>query len=386
MRVLVSQSGMKHTLGLMRHLSLAGHEVTGVGTGWRNRAGWSRYPAGFVAGNEKAEDRWLEDLTAYLRKAPTDVYVPMGFPVNEFAVRNHSAFAGLCGVAVPDEERFSLAKDKLRMAQLATELGVGTPSTHEVKSRAEAEALATGLTFPVVIKGRFETGGQRVLAVARTAEDFLPEFDRLCAEFALTDGDLPIIQEFVPGTGWGFFAFYQHGRCRRVFMHRRVRELPASGGSSTCAESVRDESLEKAGRLMLDHLHWHGAAMVEFRKDDRDGTFKLMEINPKFWGSLELALAAGADFGSDYVKAAAGEEVPEHGSNDYRSGLRYCWPFDGDLLHAMERPRHAVAVFADMFNPRTARNAWLRDPLPLLHSMAMCGKQIVCRMFGKPVP
>jgi predicted ATP-grasp superfamily ATP-dependent carboligase len=374
---------MKHTLGLIRHLRRAGHEVIGFGGGWRNRSRWSRYPTDIVPADERDEQQWLQDLTDRLQRFPADVYIPVGFPVNEFASLHREAISRLCGLAVPSPEAFALARDKLRMAQTAEQLGVGTPHTFGIRNRAEAVALQKSLHFPLVIKGRFETGGQRLLAVISEASGFMPAFDRLCAEFCLTEDQLPIVQEFIPGTGYGFFAFYQHGTCRRVFMHRRVRELPASGGCSTCAESICDEALEAAGRKLLDHLDWHGVAMAEFRRDDRDGSYKLMEINPKFWGSLELALAAGADFASDYVKVARGEDLPVLTSADYRCGLRYAWPFDGDIQHAMERPASLPSVVRDMMNPFVMKNSWLRDPLPLLHSMLMCGRQVLRKICRK---
>lgn len=79
-------------------------------------------------------------------------------------------------------------------------------------------------------------------------------------------------------------------------MHKRIRELYTMGGPSTCAISVYDPKLLDYGLKILGALNWHGIAMVEFKKDSKDGTFKLMEINPKFWGSLDLAIASGIDF------------------------------------------------------------------------------------------
>ena len=79
-------------------------------------------------------------------------------------------------------------------------------------------------------------------------------------------------------------------------MHRRIRERLVMGGPSTCAESVYDSKLLDYGLRVLKNLKWHGVAMVEFKKDSIDGEFKLMEINPKFWGSLDLAIASGVDF------------------------------------------------------------------------------------------
>ena len=386
MKVLVSQSGMKHSLGLMRHLRRAGHMVTGIssGEGWRNRARWSWYTSETVVANQKCGAAWLAEMKLLLKDREHPIYIPVGFPVNEYASRFTEELRPLCGLAVPSLEAFELARDKLKMAETALRLGVGTPHTLGVKSRNEATKLAATLNYPAVIKGRFETGGQRILAVVHSPGEFTTEYQRLCDTFCLGDHELPIIQEFIPGTGWGFFAFYQNGKCRRVFMHRRVREIPATGGCSTCAESVNDPALEAAGRRLLDDLNWNGVAMAEFRRDSRDGSYKLMEINPKFWGSLELALASGADFADDYVRAACGEELPERTSSDYRCGVRYSWPFDGDILHGMERPAHLFSVFRDMLNPFVKKNAWLRDPLPLVHSMLMCGRQIARKLFGKP--
>lgn len=75
-------------------------------------------------------------------------------------------------------------------------------------------------------------------------------------------------------------------------MHRRIREVPPS----SAAESTYNSELLKLGRKILELLNWHGVAMVEFRRDSATGEFKLIEINPKFWGTLDLAIAAEIDF------------------------------------------------------------------------------------------
>ena len=90
--------------------------------------------------------------------------------------------------------------------------------------------------------------------------------------------------------------FNQNAEPRALFVHKRLREYPLSGGPSTLRESVvRPEVAELAVRL-LRALNWFGLAMVEFKVDPRDGVPKLMEVNPKLWGSLSLAIASGVDF------------------------------------------------------------------------------------------
>src|SRR6185312_9651469 len=75
--------------------------------------------------------------------------------------------------------------------------------------------------------------------------------------------------------------------------HERIHALPVTGGASTYRRSIEPpEALLRATDTLLSHLRWHGVAMVEF-KVAPDGDFRLMEINPRLWGSLPLAVAAG---------------------------------------------------------------------------------------------
>jgi predicted ATP-grasp superfamily ATP-dependent carboligase len=98
--------------------------------------------------------------------------------------------------------------------------------------------------------------------------------------------------------------------------------------STLCeSTSVDPEALEYGTRL-LSHLGWHGVAMVEFKRDDRDGALRLMEINARFWGSLQLAIDAGVDFPGILVDIAMGQEPPALPA--YRLGARSRWLL-GDL-------------------------------------------------------
>jgi hypothetical protein len=113
-------------------------------------------------------------------------------------------------------------------------------------------------------------------------------------------------------------------------MHRRIREWPASGGVSTAARAIRDPALLRSGKAILDALQWHGVAMVEFkyRPDVEDYVF--IELNGKFWGSAELALSAGVNFGADLIRVYRGEFLEY--DDKYDEECEFYWPLDGDLL------------------------------------------------------
>jgi hypothetical protein len=105
-----------------------------------------------------------------------------------------------------------------------------------------------------------------------------------------------ILQQRIVGPGTGIFLLLWDGRVRAVFAHRRLREKPPAGGVSVYRESiVADPALVERSRRLLARLHWQGVAMVEFKIDAFTGTPYLMEINGRFWGSLQLAIDAGID-------------------------------------------------------------------------------------------
>ncbi len=181
------------------------------------------------------------------------------------------------------------------------------------------------------------------------------------AELATCERGGAVVQEYIPGEARAFFALFDHGVPRAVFMHRRLREYPITGGASTAAESIRDPVLAELGLRLLNSLRWHGVAMTEFKYDRRDGRYRLMEINPKFWGSLDLAIAAGVEFPWLTARLAMGEPFPP--VMDYRVGARFQWAFD-DLLHAVARPGAVGAFFRDFWDPAVESDLRWNDPGP----------------------
>jgi predicted ATP-grasp superfamily ATP-dependent carboligase len=166
-----------------------------------------------------------------------------------------------------------------------------------------------------------------------------------------------LLQERIPGPGVGLFACFDDGHPTALFAHRRLREKPPSGGVSVlCESSQLDPAAVEYSQLLLSELGWRGVAMVEFKRDDRDGQLRLMEINGRFWGSLELAIAAGVDFPSLALDVATG--VRRSPQSAYRIGLRTRW-LAGDLdalLMILKRDREQLQLPAS--HPGRLRVLW----------------------------
>jgi predicted ATP-grasp superfamily ATP-dependent carboligase len=150
--------------------------------------------------------------------------------------------------------------------------------------------------------------------------------------------DFPsMIQEKVIGPGTGLFTLFQNGRHLALFSHQRLREKPPSGGVSVVCESVAlDEEMVEASKKLLAAVDWQGVAMVEFKRDIRDGHAKLMEINGRFWGSLQLAIASGVDFPVLFLHMLTQSAQKRGADDNYRIGLRMKW-FLGTLDYLLIR-------------------------------------------------
>ena len=354
-RVLVTDGELKHTLGIARALHARGHEVHVLARSARapsvhSRAvrAWHRAPQA----SDPAYDALLLEIAASL--APASV-IPVGNGGVAAADRLRRCWPQDVRVALPPPESLALANDKAGTGALARAAGVRTPRERHVADLDAARAAFAELGAPLVLKSAREEG-RKVLRYVRTEAGLERAFSDVSAR---ASGGV-LAQEFVAGDGYGFSALYWNGRRLRWFMHRRVREWPPSGGTSACAESVpKAPELEQAGTTLLDSLAWHGVAMVEFKGTPGRGTLSLMEINAKFWGSHDLALASGVDFPGDLAALLEGGTLPPQ--RPYRA-VRCSWPLGGDLWHGMFRPRALPAVLWDALSPRVA-HTWRRDDL-----------------------
>jgi predicted ATP-grasp superfamily ATP-dependent carboligase len=340
-RVLVTDASYKNALAAIRNLGRHDVEITG-GAVRRIAPGlFSRYTSSRMVYPAPArEDEFVEAIIRTIEKDGVDVVLPVGGETTRVLSNHKSRVIQHAALPVADSSAMEIASDKAKTMELAARLGVPIPRTFA--SAAEVDR------FPVVVKAAQGSGDVHYVNSAD--------------ELRATDTGGALIQEYVPGEGFGFFALFVDGRERAIFMHRRLREYPVTGGASTAAESFYDPVLCELGLRLLRALDWHGVAMVEFKRDLHDGQYKLMEINPKFWGSLDLALAAGVEFPWLAVRAALGQEFEP--VMTFPSGVRFRWVFD-DLLHVLARPRSA-GVFIRDFSPGVHDDLDWKDPGPLL--------------------
>jgi predicted ATP-grasp superfamily ATP-dependent carboligase len=378
LKVLVTDGAYKHTLAIVRSLGRHNIEVGVLASSSDALSFHSRYcsRAIFCPPPDK-EDVFIEFLLHLLPRQQADLLIPVGYRSVEAISKHKDELKKYTSIELPEHQKVRIALDKKSTYQLSESTGVPYPKTIYPQGQGEIERLASDLSYPVVIKHQRETAGEKRVYYALDQEQLIEKYREICLAASPSEAS-PMIQEYIRGRGYGFFALYQQGLCKRIFMHRRVRETPPTGGASTCSESYYHEQLKEYGQRLLDALNWHGVAMVEFKLDERDGQFKLMEINPKFWGSLDLALAAGVDFPYYLCEMSAGKEIAY--SEDYKSGLRYHWPIHGELQHILKKKSSLFPFLRDLLNPKVKSNLVLYDMKPTLWGVKALFKSLLRRL------
>jgi predicted ATP-grasp superfamily ATP-dependent carboligase len=340
MKLFVTDGNLRSTLAVVRSL---GRQGVFVGTGHETPgmiAGASRYcrekliyPSPLLA-PERFQSFLCEQLPnrGYTHLlATSDVTVQLVAPLKRRLAPGINAM-------VESEETLSLVQDKAAMLSLAERLNLGVPLYTRESDQASLLQFAAEVGYPVVIKpcrsrqlraGSWQEGS---VAYAHNPEELITKYQASSRSIAA-----PLVQEKIAGEGQGVFLLMWKGEVKAAFCHRRLREKPPWGGLSVLSESLPlNRELVERSAALLREVAWNGPAMVEYKIDARDGEPKLMEVNGRFWGSLQLAIDAGIDFPAIYFRLACGDNVPPQ--LDYRAGVQSRWLL-GDLDSLVTRIR-----------------------------------------------
>jgi predicted ATP-grasp superfamily ATP-dependent carboligase len=336
-RVFVTDGAERTSLAIARSLGRAGIEVHCGESHRFSTTALSKYcKKSFIYPDPQADCRrfiaWLEEILSsndydaiYSSREVTTV--PISYHKKRLEAYTRVPF--------PDYPLLLMAHDKGKTFQFAKMCGIPIPETYVPEDPRDLEGIARSLEYPAVVKSRRKTiwKGNSPSMLKVTERNYVhspEELLQISQEIERRSGIMPIVQEFIPGEGFGVEVLMNNGDPRAIFMHRRLREYPITGGASTLRESIADQEMQDVALRLMKRLRWHGVAMVEFKRDDRDGMPKLMEINGRFWGSLPLSIAAGVDF--PYLlhqMVMRGDVKP---AMEYHLGTKCRWLMPGDML------------------------------------------------------
>jgi protein-tyrosine-phosphatase/predicted ATP-grasp superfamily ATP-dependent carboligase len=391
MRILVTDAHELAGLGAVRSLGRAGHYVVaGYPEGLQRPASsYSRY----CQARRAHPDPWLSQAEFRRWLVANASSVDLVLPITEAAILAAVAcrpqLLSTAAMVAPSAAALDYTLSKRRSTAKALALGI--PCPRSAFSREEVSSLAP----PYVVRtdnrlmsdGSYRKGRNWYIDGIEELTDLLSEL--------VENGEQWLVQEHIVGKGTGGFLLTWRGQSVLEFAHERVHEVPFYGGVSSLRKSVHDPGMIATAAKLLTSIGYDGAAMVEFRRSQRDEVPYFLEINGRLWGSLALALHAGADFPARLIDCYAGTGA-QHAYAD-RATQIYCrnvYPGELDYLrsvlaargpvHGVNPPGRLTAIlefFALFFRPRVHYDyLWLGDPLPCIwYGIRSCSRVLRSR-------
>ena len=365
MKVLVLGHDTRAFLAVIRSLGRGGVEVH---VAWHDPyapASRSRYirKAHLLPSWRQPVVSWKSSLQQLLREEKFDLVLPCIDPIVMALHQHRTEFEPHGRIYLLSDTAFEVTFDKFKTTDLARSLSIPVAREIIVRSLTDIDRIRAEFELPVVLKPKAsfvqEGGDRQMVRKVYSWEVMERHVEEMCSR-----GPVAVQENFI-GRGVGVELLMQQGEMLLAFQHMRLHEPMHGGGSSYRISVPLNPDLVNAAVRMLGHLHYTGVAMVEFKVNPETGRWLLIEINGRFWGSLPLAVAAGADFPLALAQLLV--EGKTCFSREFRTGI-CCRNFRADLswqranLHADRKDPTLASLPLPQVLWETVRNvALLRE-------------------------
>ena len=227
---------------------------------------------------------------------PTPILPTHDPPVNAIA-RHRDELGDRFLYPFPDRDTLALVQSKREQLGRAAAVEVDIPETAHPRSLEEALTEAARIGYPLLVKPSNPDGFRRRYRRQAFRCELPDELERAYADAEPFE---PMVQELIPGGDDELYTVGSYiaadGEVLGLFSGRKLRQSPPGIGTCRVGEAVWVQENVDAALRLLRAFDFHGVSQVEFKRDPRDGRFKLMEVNPRLWLWHGLAAALGVDF------------------------------------------------------------------------------------------
>ena len=311
---------------------------------------------------EKSPELFTSEMYKLVKKEKFDVVMPVRDSTTILFSKLKDKLANYTKIPIPEYSTIMKGRNKAQTLKAAMDIDIPCPITYF--DEKQISKLKNSLEYPVLIRA-CESSGSRGIVRVDSPDRLMSEYHNLKEQF----GDV-IVQEYIPHLGEAYNVsalFNQYSEPRAVFAMKKIRQYPITGGPTAFAESIKGTEVKNYAVKLLKEMNWVGVAEVEFLFDERDKKPKLLEINPRFWNPLSLAIDSGVDFPSLlYDMAMDGDIKPV---TNYQIGVKWRY-YIYDLLCFKDTPNklNKIPEFAKFQNVHDAILSY-HDPGPAFGSL-----------------
>lgn len=301
-----------------------------------------------------------------------------------FISQNHAELSSVFRLTTPVWETTRFAIDKRLTHECAMAAGVCYPRAYYPRSAEEVSQI--DCPFPLILKPTIRVGHDRF---SRSKAWLVKNRTQLASRYreaaTLVDSDIISVQEFIPGTGehqYSYAAVWHRGRAIASLTARRKRQYPIDCGTGTFVEVVDEPRVEAASQLFLRHLSYDGLVEIEFKYDEREDRFKLLDVNARAWGWIGLGSAVGIDFPLICWQSANGQRsewVLKEGGATWFHASRDLFA----LCHEISRGNLASMQALEQSSSRVFAAFAVDDPLPGFLDLPITVWRVLTRLTAR---
>lgn len=282
---------------------------------------FSRFHSGFrkYSSHYTDEQKFINELLDICHEQKPQLLLPSHNETEIIAKHRHLFDANIVA-CIPPYSLIQTFNNKKRSYDLAEKLNIPTPkrltytNPKTVKKMLEKKGISQ--TVIKLLTGNSSKG----VFYANSPHEAQFTVEKLIADYGLEKDRYPQVEERVEGEGFGVSVLYWDGQLIAEFCHRRLRDKIATGGTSTLREAAFHEGIQNAAKKLFDGVGWHGLAMCEFKVCPKTGEYWFIEVNPRMWGSIALAINCGVEF--PYLAWLCAQAGPSHAISYLKSKPR----------------------------------------------------------------
>ena len=325
-KVLILDAQNINALAFVREIGKLNHYVGVLGQSFLSLSFLSNFSnKNHVIGKYINGKSYVHKIIQIAKKNQYEVIIPLSLKSFSLFSKYRNLIDDNVRIVLPPSESMEIASKKHKTFTYAGQNKISSPETIKIhkKNLSSLKPFIEKIGFPLVVKGSIS--GVDNLKYCNNLSQLIFAIRKL-----LENENVIICQEYIKGETHGFYAYYIDNKLHSYFMHKRIKQYPITGGPSSVARSHYDNKLKIVSEKLLDSLDWNGPVMIEYKFDKKSEEYKLIEINPKLWGSLDLTINAGVNIPIIMLHHSLG--VKSKSFKNYKD-IYFRWIYPNELLH-----------------------------------------------------
>jgi D-aspartate ligase len=376
--VVMLQSGHHGGLGIARTLGRLGVPVYSVDSTRWEVAFSSQYCRGRFLLDLESEHAVavLQDIGRKLPGRP--ILMPATDRGCIWVAENAAALREVFSFPDQDAAMVRTLCDKGRMQELAARNGVPIARSVVPYSKLDVARFIESAVFPVMVKGTDAESLRRRTGATKFIVHSGRELSELYAKAEDREAPNLLIQEFIPGEDWMFDGYFDaHSNCLFGMTAKKIRRFPAKTGVTSLGICLENDTVYRTTTMFMKAIGYRGILDIGYRRDERDGTYKVLDVNPRIGCTFRLFAASGMDVARALYLDLTGQAVPPAQTAEGRKWVVE----DFDFFSALRSWREGTLSFKEWARSfvgvqEAACFAW-DDPLPFL----MMGVFDCCELY-----